>query len=239
MSKNEVKRPKFKSKLTPMGEAKWAHLHKANTKFNEMGVFQTELILDVEDEATHEFIGELQDMLTEVKAWAEEELEEMKAAKPKLKKTLGPLQEYRPWAEEIDDEGEDMGTLSVRFKKAATFKDKKSGKIIKNKVNLFDAKGKLIKKAIPVGNGSKIVIEYYPSPYLQITNNIPTYGLSLKLNKVQIVVLEAFGSDTTSNFATVEDGFDAEEYEGYADDTGNSSEDVEEAEDVEEGDADF
>ena len=235
----EVKRPKFKAKLTPMAEARWAHIHKPNTKFNEMGVFQTELILDIEDEKTHEFTSELQEMLDKVEEWAEAELEEMKQKKPKLKKTLGPLQQYKPWEEEIDDEGEDLGTISVRFKKAATYKDKKSGKVIKNKVNLFDAKGKLIKQKIAIGNGSKIVIEYYPSPFLQITNNIPTYGLSLKLNKVQVVVLEAFGSDTSSSFKTMEGGFDAEEYEGY--DEAETVEEVEETDDetVEEGEADF
>jgi hypothetical protein len=215
----EIQKPKFKSKLTPMGEARWAYLHKPNTKFNDMGVYQTELILDLEDDHTVGFTSELQEMLDATREWAEQELERCMREKPKLRKTLAPLQEYKPFEEELDDEGEETGTLKVRFKKAASYKDKKTDRIIETKINLFDAKGKLIKKKIAVGNGSKIVVEYYPTPFLQITNNIPTYGLSLKLNKAQIVVLEAFGDDSTSSFAKVEDGFDASEYEGGCDES--------------------
>ena len=83
--------------------------------------------------------------------------------------------------------------------------------------------GSPLEQGVLIGNGSEVVINVTPSPYVV---NPSTYGIQLRLNAVQVLDLVEFGGRSASAF-----GFDTED-DDYAIKAGSMNQNTSTDEDV-------
>jgi hypothetical protein len=205
-----------KNKVTPKGLANFPKLDTPDTKFNAMGDFKTGVRLDGEDAQTLKAtIDGLFDAAFEVVKGA---LLEDKAAKlaedgsvlllkdgkPQKDKN-GKLKVLetadRPYKEVLDDDGNETGEIVFNFKTAASYKDKKTGRVINRKVTVVDAANKPVTKT--VFGGSEIRVNFDLSPFYTAIG----VGVSLRMNGVRVITLRTGGRDAASMFGDAEDGY--------------------------------
>lgn len=186
--------------LSPAGIAKFPKLNVPDTKFNDDGVYQTQLLLEPEEAAP---LIEAIDAIYEenVQYWAEEKGKAVKAIKKADK----------PYKEETDHEtGEPTGKIEFRFKRPAKVKSRKTGIVTEKSVLLVDRYGKPFK--LEVTGGSTIVVNYEAYGWYVDAHGC---GVTLKCLAVQVLEHREWGGDPTS----AEDaGFDIEECEDAQDD---------------------
>lgn len=184
-----------KAKVTPAGKAVWPRLNSPDTKFDEDGVYKTDLVLSAEES---EDLREAIDQIAE-DGWKEAISKESKPAK---KNALKKFNYHAPYfAEEDDQTGEETGNYVFRFKTKAKNKDGST-----KKLPLVDAKKKPLGEI--VGSGSTIKIAFAPNPYQMPTSK--QYGCTLYLNAVQVLDLVGAGGGGVSAFDE-EEGFESEE----------------------------
>jgi len=175
---------------SPKGVAMYPKLNRADTKFNEDGVYSTKLLVSKE-EATS-FVQSVKQLLKE---YYEETCKQQK--KNKLK-----LADY-PWKE-----NEDGDKLEINFKLPAKVKTK-NGEIIEMRPALFDSKGTPCDKLI--GGGSTIKIGCEASPWFVPALGV---GVTLRLRAVQVIDLKEPSSGGSSfesfGFSSEEEGFVAQ-----------------------------
>jgi|14BtaG_2_1085337.scaffolds.fasta_scaffold00797_7 hypothetical protein len=184
-----------KSKVTPAGTAQWPRLNSPDTKFDEDGVYKTDLVLGAE---------ESEDLREAIDQIAEEGWQNAidKESKPAKKNALKKFNYHAPYFPEEDDQtGEETGNFVFRFKTKAKNKDGST-----KKLPLVDAKKKPVGEI--VGNGSTIKVAFSPNDYQMPTSK--QYGCTLYLNAVQVLDLVAAGGGGASAFDE-EDGFESEE----------------------------
>lgn len=204
---------------TPKGDALFPFLCTPDTRFNEDGVYQVGLIVD--EEAAQPLCKKLDAMLKDSKQKA------LKGLKPAKKKSFDVNPVYAP---EYDEDENETGNIIFKFSSYATYKDKRTGEIKEISPTLFDAKGKVIKKKINVGNGSVIRVNFSPKAYYMASTN--RAGVKLYLNAVQIIELVEYGASAEAMGFGEEDGFDVDDI----DDSGFDADDVGDADD---GSGDF
>ena len=197
---------------SPAGTAAYAWLTKPDTKFNADGDYKTNLIVPEADAAS--FIGKLEELRDEYQGDVLENTDD-KAKVSKLKKyNVADVYE-----EEMDEEGEPTGNVIFKFKQRAVIRPKGKDPFEKT-VALFDAKGKKLSGVNP-GGGSRIKVSFEPVGYCM--DSTKTFGLSLRLNAVQVIELVAFGGEQNAEgygFGE-EEGF---EFDGGTADTGTETE---------------
>lgn len=179
--------PKFRKTTTPAGIAQYPWLTTPDTRFNDEGVYSTGLIVnEIEAKPLVDAINE--------------EWEKFQATLkgPKAKKAPGSL----GYDKEYTEDGDETGNVIFKIKTKATFK--KDNQIIKRSVPFFDAKGKAFEPEALWG-GSTIKCNITIAPY-DAGGNL---GVSLKLNAVQVIELQAGGSDASSFGFGEENGFSA------------------------------
>jgi hypothetical protein len=172
---------------SPKGVAVYPKLNRADTKFNEDGVYSTKLLVS-KDEAKA-FVTQVKQVL---KDYYEETCKTQKKAKLKLADS--------PWKETEDGEN-----LEINFKLPAKVKTK-SGEAIELRPALFDCKGHPTSELI--GGGSVIKIGCEASPWFVPALGV---GITLRLRAVQVLELKSPSSGGNSFEAF---GFSSEE-EGY------------------------
>lgn len=171
-------------KVTPIGEAKWAHLQKPKQPFKDesgrvMGTpkYQIDVVFSADDPAW--------------KAWATSVADQIRAMPETVDKHTGEkMKKQNPIKRELDENDQPTGKFYVTFKTAEKFKPP-----------VYDRAGNLIDKQI--GNGSKVRVSYIEYIYTAFGG-----GLSFYLNAVQVMELTEFQSQSPAAF-----GFDVVQQE--------------------------
>ena len=194
---------------TPKGIFKYPNLIKPDYGTKEFpkkdGEYNVRLVL--EGEAAQELIAKLQPEMDKALAEAEEKFAQLPVATRKRLKEVTPNPYY---TEVFDKETEEpTGQYEFRFKTAASGVDK-NGKRWYRTVPIFDAKGKPVKNLKEIWSGTVGKIAYVVSPYFVAGSGAA--GITLYLEAVQIIELNAGGSRSASEFGfSEEEGFEVSE----------------------------
>lgn len=231
-----------KQKLsTPRGVLKFPKLNEPDHGSKDYpcqhkwGDYKTTLVLDRSKPGVAAFLAKLDKALEVAQelaeaAFAELPLKQRKAFEAKGIK--GPVR-VSPYAEVYDEETEEpTGMVEMKFSKRAGGERKSDGKEWTAKPDLFDAKLKPINpKKVPIWSGSVATVNFDLEPYF--VTGTGDYGLSRRLNAVQIIeLISAGGNRSASSYGfSEEEGFDGSEYDSEA------GEDEGQDGDTEDGDA--
>jgi len=194
---------------TPKGIFKYPNLIKPDYGTKEFpkknGEYNVRLIL--EGKAAQELIAALQPEMEKAIAEAEEKFAQLPVATRKRLKGVSPNPYY---TEVFDKETEEpTGQYEFRFKTAASGVNKK-GERWERTVPIFDAKGKPVKNLKEIWSGTVGKVAYSVSPYFVAGSGAA--GITLYLEAVQIIELNAGGGRSASEFGfSEEDGFDSSE----------------------------
>ena len=209
---------KFEQITTPKGIAVFPRITKPDTKFKAEGKYSVKLRLSrVEAQSLIDKLeAALETLVAETKADYEEKLANAKTGKDKasIKKFLSdmPINDI-PVKAAVDDEGNETDDVELSFTMPAQYTDKKTGKVMKLKPTLLDAKGKEITKAIEVWGGSIIRVGGTIRPYVTPKG----VGVRLGLSLVKIIELvTGSGGASASSF-----GMDGDEGDFSGDDLPN------------------
>lgn len=151
--------------VTPIGEAKWAHLHKPKAPFEGKGEpkYQIDVYFDKDD--------------PEWEVWAKNVAEKIRALPEQSDKRTGQkMQKQVPLKKELDDNDQSTGRFYVTFKTSDKFRP-----------TVFDSNGNKLAENILVGNGSKVRVSYVENVYSAFGG-----GLNFYLNAVQVTELVEF-----------------------------------------------
>lgn len=209
--------------LNIRGITRYPHLNKPDTKFDDAGVFKTDLIVDAEAGAA------LTARFEKMRA------AEVKKAQARLKgKKAKPAD--LPIQPEYDENGEETGRFVLRSKMKASGISKKTGEAWKRDLPIFDADG--VSTNARVGGGSEVVLCISPNPW---SNPKGECSVTCYLEAVQIISLSAGGGASASRFGfgAVDGGFKSSEMDAADDDDETSSGDGEAGEDDEEASYSF
>lgn len=194
---------------TPIGIAKFPKINEADTRFDDMGVYSTQLLLPKNDPKTDELIQRLKDIYEEFR-------KELPA--PKNKKEP----ESYGWVEDLDKDGNETDYIAFKFKAKAKYVDEKGNVKELPAPKVFDAKLKPIPTDIQIWGGSTIKVNFSPIPYFQGKN----CGVTLRLNAVQVIELNTNNGDSAESYGFTEtDGYsgsngdDAQDFDMREDDT--------------------
>ena len=169
--------------ITPIGEAKWAHVQQPKAPFvDERGQskgepkYQIDVVFEERDPAW--------------KAWAGAVMEKIKALPVQKNKSTGePIPKQAAIKRELDEDDKPTGRWFATFKTGATFKP-----------GLFDKFGKPLPETCLVGNGSKVRVCYSENTYDAFGG-----GLNFYLNAVQVIELVEYKPATAEGY-----GFEVE-----------------------------
>jgi hypothetical protein len=242
--KKYVSGPKF---TTPRAPAIWPRLNEADTKFDAAGVFECKQELPLDDATVQKIKAKALELAQakyeEVKeqlsgdpmVFFDEDLYDAKVAELKkngkaaLVKKLRLITLVEPLAPEVDDEGEETGTvmLKAKMKASGTYKSgPKTGQSWSRKPTIFNAKGVELKNPPKIGSGSEVKMSIELNPYFAASDG--TVGCSFRMEAVQLITLVAFGQrDASAHGFSNEDGDDIDDSTsgGFSDETGGGAAD--------------
>ena len=180
--------------VSPVGVSQYAWLTTPDTRFDETGHYKTNLILKAKDALSlkTQIDGEIKKSLTLAK----------EKAKGKAIK-----QANSPYEDELVD-GKPSGNVIFKFKTKAQIITK-DGKVIPNRVALFDSMGKPMIDA-NVWSGSEMKVSAELIPYYTAMAGA---GVSMRLRAVQVTKLVEGGSSNAKGygFDKVKDGYEQPE----------------------------
>lgn len=217
MAKNKNDNPNKLNVHTPRGALKWPKLtepdhgtEKFPCRFEE-GEYKTKIVLDRSKPGTAAFLAKVDAHLELAKKLADEAFAELPV---KDRKRIGEPVADEPYQVVYDEETEEeTNFVELLVKMRAGGTRKKDGKKWSAKPALFDSKGKPITKKIEIWGGSTAIIDLDLEPYFMPGTG--KFGLSRRLNAVQIIELVAAGGQRSASsygFGEVEDGFSQDEY---------------------------
>lgn len=163
---------KKERKLTPVGFAKWAHVHTPKEAFRDKSgrvqgdpKYQIDLCFTQDD--------------PQWKEWSSKIMAEIKAMPQQIdKKTGEPIKKQVPIKRELDSADQPTGRFYVTFKTGDKFQP-----------GVFDRFGIAIPESILIGNESKVRVSYTPVAYEGFGG-----GIALYLNAVQVLELVEYKS---------------------------------------------
>jgi hypothetical protein len=181
----------------PKGVLGWASVLVPDTKFKTEGEYHAKVVLPGSDPAAQKLMADLDAAAAAAKEGAIEEqktkLAEAKtgAQKAAAKKAIDEVTAMEPqvsYSFVPDDDGNPTTDVEFRAKMKAERKDRKTGRIIKQKPDLVDAKGKPCNPdAVWRGTIARLVVRV--APYA----TPKAVGASLFLQGVQIIKLATGG----------------------------------------------
>lgn len=180
--------------VSPVGVSQYAWLTTPDTRFDETGHYKTNLILKAKD---------AQPLVTQINAEIKKSLT---LAKEKAKgKSI--KQAPSPFEDELID-GKPSGNVIFKFKTKAKIITK-DGKVIPNRVALFDSAGTPMIDA-NIWSGSEMKVSAELIPYYTAMAGA---GVSMRLRAVQITKLVEGGSSNAKGygFEKVKDGYEQPE----------------------------
>jgi len=177
--------------VSGVGVSQYAWLTQPDTRFDEIGHYKTNLILSGQDADTLK--AAINEELTKSVALAKEK------AKGKNIKTAPA-----PFEDELDDDGQPTGSTVFKFKTKAQITTK-DGKIIPNRVAIFDSKGTPMTDC-NVWSGSEMKVSAELVPYYTAMVGA---GVSMRLRAVQITKLVEGGNGNAKGYGFgEEEGFE-------------------------------
>jgi hypothetical protein len=193
---------------TPKGIAKYPRLNKADTKFDENGVYKVDLVMPAK---------EAEGFVKKVTAIRDEAF---KASKMKKKAKL-------PFEKELNDDGDETGNIIIRCKAKNVVT--KKGDLWDRKPKQFDAAGQRIDVNIGGGSELKLNCEVYIWEAASMG-----LGVTLQPVAVQVIKLVEYGNEASADDFGFEkeDGFVSDESfqeEGDSDGSSISDEETEDA----------
>lgn len=171
------------------GTARFPWLNTPDTKFDEAGVFKTDLLLDSETAAP---------LLARFEAMRDAAMAEWQAEKKGKRAKAADL----PLFPELDEDGNETGSYILRVKAKASGITK-AGKPWRRQLPLFDSVGNPTNAK--VGGGSEIVVSVEPRAW---ANPKGECSVTMRLEAVQILRLSEGGSRSAGAY-----GFD--KHDGY------------------------
>lgn len=169
---------KTKRLLTPVGFAKWAHVHTPKAAFQEKDgkpkgdpKYMIDVCFSADD--------------PEWKAWATDLKDAIVAIPAQMDKHTGsPIAKQMPIKRELDIDDKPTGRYYVTFKTGEKFKPP-----------VFDRFGMAIPDTIMVGNESKVRVAYSPVEYTAFGG-----GIAMYLNAVQVIDLVEYRASTADAY---------------------------------------
>lgn len=213
-------KPKKVIRTTPEAPLKWPKLAKAETYKNKT-TFNTQQVFPADSEYAKKLIKAIDKMADEAleKAIAEDK-------RPQKKKDANPWKlAPKPYDNELDKEGEETGNVVFKFKANAEGKKKDGSPWKRDRLKIFDAKGKAFRLKDDPWNGTIACVSYEMRPYAASAE--VGAGVSLSIEAVQIIKLVQGGEGNAEDygFKKRDDGFDADEApEGDEDESGDKTE---------------
>lgn len=169
---------KAKRLLTPVGFAKWAHVHTPKAAFTEKdgkpkgeAKFTIDVCFSADD--------------PEWRIWATNLKAAIQALPAQTDKHTGsPIAKQMPIKRELDVDDKPTGRFYVTFKTGEKFKPP-----------VFDKFGISVPESILVGNESKVRVSYTPAEYAAFGG-----GIALYLNAVQVVELVEYRTSSADAY---------------------------------------
>ena len=180
--------------VSPVGVSQYAWLTTPDTRFDETGHYKTNLIINGK---------EAQSLKTQIDA----EIKKSVALAKEKAKGKAIKEAPRPYEDELID-GKASGNVIFKFKTKAKI-IAKDGKVIPNRVALFDSAGKPMIDA-NVWSGSEMKVSAELIPYYTAMAGA---GVSMRLRAVQVTKLVEGGSSNAKGygFEKVKDGYEQPE----------------------------
>lgn len=232
--------PKF---VTPRAPSIWPNLNTPDTKHNADGVYDCKQELSLDDpivqkikakatelaQAEYEKIMEENPSFLTVEQYDAKVAELKAAGKERLIEKLKVIKLVEPLPPEIDDEGEETGTVMLKAKRKASGVYKtgpKSGQRWTAKPNIFNAKGKKLDHPPKIGGGSEVKMSVELKPYYVAGQG--QVGCSFNLEAVQLLTLVQYGERDAAGYgfgAEEGDELDDAETEGFGDESNGVEDD--------------
>lgn len=191
MAKKVINKTKGKAVVSPAGSALWTKVITPDTQFDRNGSYETSLVLDPADEKTSIFLNSLEALSAQA----------VKEVKENLGDKGNTLKVFPITKDELTKDGEPTGNIVIKAKLKAKdyeFKDQK--------VDVYDVRGRKEDNwSTDIGNGSTIKIGAFAFPYYMAKDNV--VGISLKLNKIQVIELVEYENDGGFGDESGEAGF--------------------------------
>lgn len=204
-------RKKFPTYTTPEGTARYPWLHRPDTKFNSDGEFKVNLLVsEADSRKLRRFLEKKQ------KAARKEILDEAKNKRQLAK--WRKYEDYLPFEEFLDDEGEPTGDYEIKFKQKAIIRNKE-GEEFRKRVFVFDSALKPITKDTEVWGGSRIKVSFGVGQFRNDSAKI--IGITLRLLAVQVIELAEQPEADGSRY-----GFEPEEGFEALDDVGDDEDSI-------------
>jgi len=208
----DKKRPPLPKFNTPVGVARYPHLNKPDTRFDDDGVYKCDLIVPDDDAA--------RELITYLEGIRDERFKSAKADAKKGKK----FTKAEVFEMEIDDAGDETGNIIFKTKLNAIGRNKAKDEEWKNEPKLFDSAGTPLAPEIQIWSGSKLIIAGTVNAYAmtntvivekkgkQTKKKITSVGVSLKCKGVQVLELVTGGDATAESFGfgAHDDGYQTE-----------------------------
>jgi len=163
---------KLERLITPIGEAKWAHVHKPKAGYKDEQTGRQgpdKYQIDVYFDPTKE---------PEWKKWMDDLMKEFAAIPQQKDKDGDPIKKQKPLKREVDESDKPTGRLFATFKTGAEYRP-----------GVFDKYKQVIPETVLIGNGSKVRVNYSPSTFEGFGG-----GINFYLNAVQVMELVEFQS---------------------------------------------
>lgn len=169
---------KKERKMTPVGEAKWAHIHTPKAPFkddrgNTKGEpkYQIDIIFNKGDK--------------EWDSWAAAVMTKLRAVVQQYDKNTGqPIPKQTPIKRELDESDQPTGRYYITLKTSDRFKP-----------GVFDVYGRPVPETVLVGNGSLVRASYTENEYVAFGG-----GINFYLNAVQVVKLVEYKSQNAEAY---------------------------------------
>lgn len=190
------------------------------------GSYNTRVIADRADPKVSAMLAKIDAAMERAKELAEEAFSELPVKERKRLEAANPgggIKADAPYSIVYDeDTEEDTGKVELRFKMKASGVRRDKTKWTA-KPDLFDAKGKPLKKGIQIWGGTVAIINFDLEPYFVAGTG--AYGVSRRLNAVQVIdLVSAGGQRAASSYGFgEEDGFSSDDYEVEKDDDGDGA----------------
>lgn len=190
--------------LSPIAEARYPHLNKADDRFGDP-VYKVSLVFESEDDAQF-----LIDIFNEKQQEAIQKAIDEAAEKGKTLRRDKVKLAHLPVRPEENADGEDTGRVVVGPFKAKASGVTRDGRKWERKVPVFDSKGNPVDlSTTSIWGGSRVKLAFIPEPFY--TSGVGA-GVTLRLEAVQLIELRSGGARDAGSYGFgAEDGYEAEE----------------------------
>ncbi len=168
---------------TPVGVAKYPHLNKPDTRFDDDGVYKVDIIVPADEAA---------ELIEYLEGIRDEHFDSLDAKKRK-QYSKAPVCE-----DELDEAGDETGNVIFKTKLNAVGRNDK-GDEWRNEPKLFDSFGRPVdSEEVQIWSGSKLIVAGVVRAYAM--GSTKKVGVSLKCDGVQIIELVSGGQATADSF---------------------------------------